>query len=105
MASSYSYVIAIQPEWTCAGRERFRILSVKQEKPVLVCEIELLDEDDDSSTQASLYVGVRAVTGQDACTWSPWPLRHTDLALTVCSHRCSALHPQSLVQQEGMLPP
>ncbi|CAL5229221.1 g12504 [Coccomyxa viridis] len=33
------------------GRERFRILSVKQEKPVLVCEIELLDEDDDSSTQ------------------------------------------------------
>ena len=29
---------------------------MKQEKPVLVCEIELLEEDDDTSTQASLLV-------------------------------------------------
>lgn len=38
-----------------AGKERFKIVSVKQEKPVLVCEVELLEEEDDSSPEACLH--------------------------------------------------
>ena len=34
------------------GRERFRILKVLEERPVLVCEVEYMDDDDDRSEEA-----------------------------------------------------
>ena len=37
----------------CTGLERFRVLSVKQERPVLVCEVEVLSEEDDTTTTVS----------------------------------------------------
>ena len=36
---------------TTKGRKRFQIKSVVKEKPVLLCEVEMVDEDDDSSAE------------------------------------------------------
>ena len=36
------------------GKERFKIVNIRQEKPVLVCEVELLDEEDDTKASAIL---------------------------------------------------
>jgi hypothetical protein len=38
---------------TNKGVERFEIVKVIQEKPVLLCEVEVLDEDDDDTEQVS----------------------------------------------------
>jgi hypothetical protein len=38
---------------TNKGVERFEIVKVIQEKPVLLCEVEVLDEDDDDSDEVS----------------------------------------------------
>ena len=36
------------------GKDRFKIVSIRQEKPVLVCDVELLDEEDDTTASAIL---------------------------------------------------
>lgn len=33
------------------GKERFQITRVVEERPVLICEVELLDEDNDASDE------------------------------------------------------
>ena len=37
-----------------AGVERFRVLKVCQERPVLICDVEVLPEEDDSTTTVRL---------------------------------------------------
>jgi ATP-dependent Lon protease len=38
---------------TNKGVERFKIVNVVQEKPVLLCEVEVLEEDEDESEDVS----------------------------------------------------
>jgi hypothetical protein len=40
---------------TNKGVERFKIVNVVKEKPVLLCEVEVLDEDDDETEDVSVF--------------------------------------------------
>lgn len=42
---------------TNKGVERFKIVDVVKEKPVLLCEVEVLDEDDDETEDVSVAAG------------------------------------------------
>lgn len=36
---------------SCTGVERFKVVRICEEKPVLICEVEVLEEDDDSDPE------------------------------------------------------
>jgi len=40
-------------EAPCTGVERFKVVRICEEKPVLICEVEVLEEDDDSDPEVS----------------------------------------------------
>ena len=39
----------------CIGIERFKVLRICEERPVLICEVEVLEEDDDSHPEVQLW--------------------------------------------------
>lgn len=59
MWSSFDTDVAL----LCVGIERFKVVRICEERPVLICEVEVLEEDDDSHPEVQCYALAENLTG------------------------------------------